>query len=147
MSQATEEAAKHYSEKVDRTQYTVIDDKKVTRFSVPGDDQYRTKMWDSLMTDCAFYFDSPTLEQEQKMKHTLQFRYDDLLRAGWRPALQTRNDLVSWACASHNQFMTSHGAKDQLWNCESNTLLLEKYGPDYNSIKAKLGYVRGLFTD
>jgi len=44
-------------------------------------------MWDSLMTDCAFYFDNPTLDQERKMKNTLQFRYDDLLRAGWRPAL------------------------------------------------------------
>jgi len=102
LSKATEEAAKHYSEKVDRTKYTVVEDKKLTRFSLPNDDQNRSKMWDSLMTDCAFYFENPTLDQERKMKHTLQFRYDDLFRAGWRPALQSRNDLVQWACQSHN---------------------------------------------
>lgn len=98
LSKATEEAAKLYSEKVDRNKYTVVEDKKLTRFSIPNDDQHRTKMWDSLMTDCAFYYDNPTIDQERKMKQTLQFRYDELLRAGWRPALQSRNDLVQWAC-------------------------------------------------
>lgn len=87
LSKATEEAAKLYSEKVDRNKYTVVEGKKLTRFSIPNDDQHRTKMWDSLMTDCAFYYDNPTIEQERKMKNTLQFRYDELLRAGWRPAL------------------------------------------------------------
>lgn len=99
------------------------------------------------MTDCAFYYDNPTIEQERKMKNTLQFRYDELLRAGWRPALQSRNDLVQWACQSQNQAMAVKGAKELAWNCENPTLLIEKYGPDYSSIRAKLGYVRGLFTD
>jgi len=43
--------------------------------------------------------------------------------------------------------MNANGAKDQLWNCESTNSLIEKYGPDYSSLKEKLGYVRGLFTD
>jgi len=38
LSKATEEAAKHYSDKVDRNKYTVVEEKKLTRFSVPNDD-------------------------------------------------------------------------------------------------------------
>jgi hypothetical protein len=43
--------------------------------------------------------------------------------------------------------MALRGAKELAWNCESTNGLIEKYGPDYSSIRAKLGYVRGLFTD
>ena len=99
------------------------------------------------MTDCAFYFDSPTLDQERKMKKTLQFRYDEIFPAGWRPALQSRSDLVYWACQSHNDYMKHFGHNDQVWNCDNQVQLLEKYGPDYTTLKAKLGYVRGLFSD
>jgi hypothetical protein len=43
--------------------------------------------------------------------------------------------------------MALRGAKELAWNCDNTTVLIEKYGPDYSSIRAKLGYVRGLFTD
>jgi hypothetical protein len=32
-------------------------------------------------------------------------------------------------------------------NCEQYQPLLDKYGPDYSSLKGKLGYMRGLFND
>ena len=32
-------------------------------------------------------------------------------------------------------------------NCTQYQGLLDKYGPDYSSLKDKLGYVRGLFND
>ena len=42
-------------------------------------------MWGALMKDCAFYYDVPTIDEEVKMKKTLQRKYDTLLGAGWRP--------------------------------------------------------------
>ena len=42
-------------------------------------------MWAALMKDCAFYYDVPSVEEENKMKKTLQRKYDPLLAAGWRP--------------------------------------------------------------
>jgi len=41
------------------------------RFTIAGDDENQTLMWRALMKDCAFYFDAPTLEQENKMRSTL----------------------------------------------------------------------------
>lgn len=32
-------------------------------------------------------------------------------------------------------------------DCSHISLLLSKYGPDYNRLKSKLGYVRGLFEE
>ena len=55
------------------------------------------------MKDCAFYYDAPTIKDESKMKKTLQVKYDDLFpRMVMRPVLQTRKDLVNWACAAQN---------------------------------------------
>ena len=55
-------------------------------------------MWGSLMKDCAYYFDQPTTDEEVKMKRTLQRKYDHLFSVGWRPAIKSRRDLVTWAC-------------------------------------------------
>lgn len=57
------------------------------RFKIAGDDENQTLMWKSLMKDCAFYFDVPSIEQENKMRSKLQSRYDGVLSAGWRPPL------------------------------------------------------------
>ena len=53
-------------------------DRISSRFDVKGDDENKTLMWRSLMKDCAFYYDVPTLEDELKMKRTLQRKYDPL---------------------------------------------------------------------
>ena len=53
-------------------------DRLSSRFDVTGDDDNKTLMWRSLMKDCAFYYDAPTLEDELKMKRTLQRKYDPL---------------------------------------------------------------------
>ena len=73
------------------------------RFAVAGDDEHNTLMWRSLMKDCAYYFDVPTIEDEVKMKRTLQRKYDPLFNEGWRPALTSRKDLVTWACGEYNK--------------------------------------------
>lgn len=65
---------------------------------IEGDDKKQHKMWFSLLRDSAWYFDNPSIAQEKKMKDDLQLKYDDLLPEGWRPRLQSRNDLVAWAC-------------------------------------------------
>ena len=68
-------------------------------FKVAGDDKYKTKKWEAMMSDCAFYFDKPDLADESKMKRTLMTKYDDLFPSvAMKPALQTRKDLMNWAC-------------------------------------------------
>jgi hypothetical protein len=34
----------------------------------------------------------------------------------------------------------------QLADCENYTTLLNVYGPDYNKLRPKLGYIKGLFV-
>jgi hypothetical protein len=50
------------------------------------------------MKDCAFYYDVPKVSEETAMKKTLQRKYDDLFEEGWRPALTSRRDLLTWSC-------------------------------------------------
>ena len=54
------------------------------------------------MKDCAFYFDAPTVEDEVSMKRKLQRKYDGLFQENWVPPLQSRRDLVTWACNQYN---------------------------------------------
>ena len=39
------------------------------------------------------------------MKQELQLKYDDLLPEGWRPPLQSRHDLMEWACYAHANYL------------------------------------------
>ena len=80
------------------------------------------------------------------MKKKLQFRYDDLFPVGWRPPLQSRQDLLLWACNNRNEWLETKSASDKAEECVAGSLL-DKYGPDYSKLKAKLGHVRGLFDD
>ena len=93
------------------------------------------------MRDCAFYFDAPTIEDEVAMKRKLQRNYDGLLPEGWRPALATRHSLLTWACTQQN---AATGSEE---NCENYSSLLQSYGPNYDSLRSKLGDVRGLWAD
>lgn len=141
---------KAYSEKVDRTKYTTtsIDNFYSTPFTVEGDDQYKSLLWKSMMKDATFYFDQPSIEDEQSMLKKLQYRYDSLFSTAMRPTLQSRNDLVQWTCKAQNAWMEEKGAPQELkMECSSTRALLETYGPDYTTIKKKLGYVKGLIPD
>jgi hypothetical protein len=82
------------------------------------------------------------------MRHTLQHRYDDLFTEAWQAPLQSRRDLLLWACVQRNASLEGKGApEDLLEDCGNYNGLLRKYGPDYSSLKAKLGHVRGLFEE
>lgn len=82
------------------------------------------------------------------MRRTMQARYDHLFPEGWRAPLQTRKDLVTWVCEQHNAFMTSNeAAESKLWNCEQPLALMEQHGPDYASVQAKLGFIKGLYRE
>lgn len=65
-------AGTKYAQKVNQFDYqwnpTV---RALKRFQIDGDDEHHTKKWQSLMTDCAFYFDRPTIDQERTMKWNL----------------------------------------------------------------------------
>lgn len=90
------------------------------RFKIEGDDENQTLMWRSLMKDCTFYFDVPTIKEENAMRKTLQRKYDNLLQPGWRPALTTRRDLVQWACGQYNASVTQReGDAKDLVDCEN----------------------------
>ena len=116
-------------------------------FKVVGDDKYKTKKWEALMGECAFYFDKPTLSDESKMKRTLMTKYDDLFPGvAMKPTLQTRKDLMNWACLQQNAWMQSKDAPaTSMMNCEGHQNLLDRYGPDYSALRSRLGHVRGLF--
>lgn len=106
----------------------------------------RPKMWQSLLTDSAFYFDRPTVQQEQKMRTTLQHRYDGLFPEGWRAPLTSRTDLVSWVCEQQNAFLAERDAPAEMkWECDNPGALIDQYGPDYASVRAKLGFIKGLY--
>ena len=80
------------------------------------------------------------------MRKKLQFRYDDLFQETMRFPLQSRRDLVNWACQAKNDHLRSKEASEEhLEDCENYAGLLRKYGPDYDKLKSKLGHVRGLF--
>ena len=94
-----------YAEKVDKTKYTAQPSEfvKSNRFRIKGDDQFYSKQWEAMMKDCAFYYDRPTITQETTMRQTLQRKYsDDLFSNVMKPRLQSRNDLILWACQSQN---------------------------------------------
>ena len=71
-------------------------------FSIPNDDKYQSLMWSSLLKDTAHYYDTPEVGEEREMRFKLQKRYDSILKKGWRPPLQSRRDLVTWACEQRN---------------------------------------------
>ena len=105
-------------------------------FKVEGDDKFKTKKWEALMGDCAFYLDRPSLADESRMKKTLMVKYDDLFpKVAMKPTLQSRRDLVDWACAAQNAYMSNKGAPEEnIMDCTRYQALLDKYGPDYSSL-------------
>ena len=121
-------------------------DRLSSRFTIKGDDENKTLMWRSLMKDCAYYYDVPTLEDEVKMKKTLQRKYDPLFSEGWRPALTSRKDLMTWSCKQYNASLEAREVDaENFVDCDNYKVLLEEFGPDYSKLKGKLGHIRGLF--
>ena len=137
-----------YSEKKDRKDYTLLPGyEEIKPFTVEGDDsKYHFALWESMLKDCAFYQDYPSLTDEKDMKSKLKLRYDSLVPTAWRPPYQSRRDLLTWACEKRNAYMTEREAPEEyLKDCANYGGLLNQYGPDYNLLRAKLGHVRGLF--
>ena len=125
--------------------------RKLRRFTIEGDDANKTKMWESFMVDCAHYYDKPTLTQEKQMKKDLQYKYDHLFANGIYPRLQSRRDLVTWACYSWQDAKKARVPEEEQEaindRCEEYTRLIDQYGPNYTTLKQKLGYIKGLFDD
>ena len=105
-------------------------------------------MWKALLKDCAYYYDHPTLDDETKMRTKLQRKYDDILPAGWRPQLQSRRDLLHWGCNQVNAAFAEKGFDEKnLLPCDNHAFLLKLFGPDYDRLRPKLGYIKGLFEN
>ena len=118
------------------------------RFSIEGDDEMQSEMWKSFLKDCAYYYDVPTIDDENKMRRTLQYKYDSILPAGWRAPLTSRRDLLTWACNRANNKLIELGEVKEGepgLPCDNFNALLKVFGPDYSRIRPKLGYVKGLF--
>jgi hypothetical protein len=83
------------------------------------------------------------------MKKDLQYKYDNLFQAGIFPRLQNRQTLLQWACRSWQASKQEWSPNDQIEheNCENYSQLLQTYGPNYQGVKGKLGYIRGLVDD
>lgn len=140
---------KTYAEKVKREDYTNKERacEYPKTFSVAGDDKCKSKLWESMMRDASFYLDNPGIDEEVKMRRTLQYRYDSLFSTAMRPPLQSRKDLVQWTCAAQNAWMDDKERPELKMDCANYSGLLAKFGPNYDSIKQKLGHVKGLVTD
>jgi len=65
--------------------------------------------------------------------------------------MQDRKTLLTWACQSWEADKKARAPEDQRDaindHCENYDKLLRKYGPSYEGLKKKLGYIRGLFDD
>jgi len=151
LNEKKEGANKTYSEKKDWQEYrlTPAFESHIQPFTVEGDDaKLHQAKWSSFLKDAAFYYDLPTLQEQREMRFKLQHRYDDLFADQWRAPLQSRRDLITWVCERRNNYLAERDVKeDQLEDCQNYNQLLKKYGPDYEALKGKLGYVRGLFEE
>lgn len=50
-----------------------------------------------------------------------------------KPPLQSRRDLIAWACQAKNESLKANEASGELLeDCENYGGLLRKYGPDYD---------------
>lgn len=80
------------------------------------------------------------------MRNTLQGKYDALFQPGWRPPLQSRRDLLTWACGQYNNMINEKELGERnLAECENYGALVGAFGPDYDRLRPKLGYMKGLF--
>ena len=122
-------------------------DKIEKRFTIENDDEGRTLMWRALMKDCGYYFDFPSIPQEEKMRRTIQRKYDGLFVDNtYRPPLTSRRDLLTWACGQYNKSLEAREVDQaEHVDCENYNTLLTEFGPDYNRLRGKLGHIRGLF--
>jgi len=138
-----------YAEKQDWKEYrlTPAFERAQVPFTVEGDDsKLHQAKWNAFLKDSAFYFDLPTVQEQREMRFKLQHRYDDLFSDSWQAPLQSRRDLVEWTCEKRNVYLQERNAPETLLeDCSNYNGLLKKYGPDYESLKPKLGHVRGLF--
>ena len=79
------------------------------------------------------------------MRTKLMTRYDQVFSPFWIAPLSSRKELLSWVCEQRNAFYTEREKEDQHKDCSAYTGLLREFGPDYEPLKRKLGFVRGLF--
>jgi hypothetical protein len=120
----------------------------VKPYEIEGDDHLKSKKWVHFLKDCAFYFDKPNVHDEREMRFNLQGKYDDLFEKGWRPPLENRRELLLWGCEQHNAYLDNHkGPQASYLDCTNYNQLLTIFGPDYDKLKVKLNYVKGLFDD
>jgi len=140
---------KTYAEKKDWSVYTLnpSNERQIVDFTVQGDDaKLHQAKWKSFLKDSAFYLDQPTLQEQREMKFKLQHRYDNLFADAWQAPLQSRKNLLTWTCEKRNEYLAEREAPEGLIeDCKNYTALLRNHGPNYEPLKAKLGYVRGLF--
>ena len=118
--------------------------KRPKTFVIENDDKHHTKLWDSMIKDTTYYFDAPIADDKIEIKKKLQFRYDSLFATSWSAPLTNRRELVLWACHQKNNYMKEHGNEAAVHPCQYPDLI-ERFGPNYESLKGKLGYLKGLF--
>lgn len=146
-----EGVSRTYAEKKDWKEYrlTPAFEPKTVPFTVEGDDaKLHLAKWKSFLKDAAFYYDVPTLQEQREVRFKLQHRYDDLFSDSWRAPTQSRKDLLTWTCEQRNAYLQErNAAEEHLEDCANYGGLLRKYGPDYDALKPKLGYIKGLFEE
>ena len=66
LNEKKDNASKTYAEVTDRYEYTVKESYVEHQpFQVKGDDKLKSQKWDTLLKDCCFYYDKPTIQEER----------------------------------------------------------------------------------
>ena len=112
---AEKKAGKFEKNKFDsETMRELPDYVKPEPFTVENDGKFQTKKWNFLLKDCAWYYDNPQASDKKEIKNKLQRKYDSLFTDSWRFPVDSRRNLLIWACEQKNNYMTEKGSSAPL---------------------------------
>ena len=67
-----ENLTKTYAEQTNWQEYKLQPSyEEVKPFSIEGDDKFKSKKFNALLKDCAFYYDKPVLDEKREMRFKL----------------------------------------------------------------------------
>lgn len=111
-------------------------DKKISE-----DDELQSKLWNEAYRTAGYYYDKPSIKHRNTMFNQFRYNFSSLLQQTQSkdeyPEVNSRNDLLSWVCKKHNEYLEIKGA-DKRQNCNIN-VLLKSYGPNEGKIYQTFG--------
>ena len=105
------------------------------------DDKLKSKAWSNAYSQASYYLDNPTSDIRRNYLNKFRYNFHGLLSGTKDPVelpdLRSRESLVLWVCKKHNEFLENQNSEFRT-DCDAKKLI-EKYGPNYNTVKRFLG--------